>query len=90
MCDTVNILDYNQNNKLLVNDESNLTTIQEAVTLSCMRCMWAQLTNFCLKSPYPVRTPEVGFFMSRSLDWVISGAQEQLWSDGLPDTTQRP
>ena len=39
-----------------------------------------------------MRTIAVEFLLSRSWDWVrpISGAQEHLWSDAIPDTTNDP
>ena len=42
-------------------------------------------THVRLKFRYPVRNPEVGFF-SGSWDCIVSGVQEQSWSDALPDT----
>ena len=47
-------------------------------------------THMCSKSPSPVRNPELGFVLSRSWDWFVFGAQEQLWSDALLDTTNDP
>ena len=34
--------------------------------------------------------PELAFFLSGSWVWFVIGAQEQLWSDDLPDTTNEP
>ena len=47
-------------------------------------------THVRLKSPYPLRNPELGFFLSGSWEWFVFGAQEQLWSDAIPDTTNDP
>ena len=44
-------------------------------------------THDYLKSPYPVRNPELGFFLSGS--WVCE-AQEHLWLDAVIDTTYDP
>ena len=47
-------------------------------------------THTSLKSLYPERNPELGFFLSGAWDWFAVGAQEQLWSDALPDATNEP
>ena len=44
-------------------------------------------THIHLNAPHPVRNPELGFFLSGSWDWFVFGAQEQLRSDDLSDTT---
>ena len=50
----------------------------------------ADKTQVHLKSPYPVRNPELAFFLSGSGDWFVFGAQEHLLSHAFPDTTNDP
>ena len=50
----------------------------------------ADKTQVHLKSSYPVRNPELAFFLSGSWDRFVFGAQEHLLSHALPDTTNDP
>mgnify|MGYP001802131798 CR=1 FL=1 len=56
---------------------------------NCMLIQKIKLTS-ALKSPYPVRIPELGFFLSRSWDWFAFGAQEHRRLDALLDITNDP
>ena len=50
----------------------------------------ADKTQVHLKSPYPVKNPELGFFLRGYWDRFVFGAQEHLLSNALPDTTNDP
>ena len=65
--------------------------VREAITLSHFLLYFMKKTRVCfLKTPYPLKNPELGFFLSVAWGWFVFGAQEQLWSDALPDTTYNP
>ena len=55
---------------------------------------WILVTGWLLNKNWHqfkvCESPEVGIFMSGSWDWVIFGAQEQLWPDAYPDTINDP
>ena len=47
-------------------------------------------THMRAKSPYPVKNPDRAFFWAGLGTVFVFGAQEQLWTDALPDTANGP